>query len=840
EELARLRSQVGKAAEKLTDGAVLKEEKRPSAPGTANQPTAKVPVSPPPASRLAPPVQAPVSSPLAEPKPAILTAPAPPAPTSAPVEPPKAPEPERPAPKPEALTPPPVPPAPKAPISPTPPLVAFPKEPQAEPAQEYISPAQRRVTAYLQDKPQEPEIEQAEAEPKDWEKFIGENLINKLGIVILVLGIGFFVKFAIDKDWISEIGRVAIGLLAGGALLGVAHRLRSQYAAFSSVLVGGGMAVLYFTIAIAFHEYHLFGQTVAFIIMVAITGFTIFLSIAYDRIELAILALIGGFGSPFMVSTGEGNYAVLFTFILILNLGILVLAYYKKWPLLNFIAYGFTILLYGGWLFTRVVDTPNAPYVGALVFATLFYLVFFLMNIIYNVKERQTFNAREIISLLSNTAMYYAAGMYVLANVAGGAYQGLFTLLLAIFNFGFAYTLYRSQRADRNLVYLLIGLVLTFLSLTAPVQLEGNHITLFWSLEAVVLLWLAQRANLQIIKVASCLVLGLMLVSLFMDWMGYTIEREPLPFLLNKYFITGMVSVAALGAVWFLLKRDSSIHEAPESSWQYYRTGVGVAWVVCLYLVLLLEFTYQMQESALGSPAKTFLLTFFHYIFLLGLLWRSKYLTSRVLRQIPLTLAAVGLFIYFIAVHPATMQVRDSYLSGNLDHFPVFFWHYLPLVAFLAIAVIILKMVHQRFGFEESAGKASLWLFSAMMVFLASAELEHLWLLAFHQPGTEVEEALRQIRKIGFPILWGIGSFVLMSLGMRHKMKTLRIISLSLFFLTLAKLFLIDVWDMSEGGKIAAFICLGVLLLIISFLYQKLKNIILEDDRKAPTSPADE
>jgi len=97
----------------------------------------------------------------------------------------------------------------------------------------------------------------------DLEKFIGENLANKIGIGVLVLGIGFFVKYAIDQEWINEIGRVFIGILCGGILLGVAHRLRNSFRAFSSVLVGGGIAVLYLTIAIAFHEYKIFNQTSA-------------------------------------------------------------------------------------------------------------------------------------------------------------------------------------------------------------------------------------------------------------------------------------------------------------------------------------------------------------------------------------------------------------------------------------------------------------------------------------------------------------------------------------------------------------------------------------------------
>ncbi|MEP6846626.1 MAG: DUF2339 domain-containing protein, partial [Panacibacter sp.] len=182
----------------------------------------------------------------------------------------------------------------------------------------------------------------------DIEKFIGENLINKIGIGILVLGIAFFVKYAIDQNWINEAGRAGIGLLCGIILIGVAHRLRKNYRSFSSVLAGGGLTVFYFTIGFAFHQYQLISQTAAFVIMVIITAFAVILSILYDRIELAILATIGGFITPFLVSTGSGNYIVLFTYLCILNTGLIVLAFYKRWHILNFIAFIFTVLIYGG------------------------------------------------------------------------------------------------------------------------------------------------------------------------------------------------------------------------------------------------------------------------------------------------------------------------------------------------------------------------------------------------------------------------------------------------------------------------------------------------------------
>src|SRR5258708_5780780 len=180
----------------------------------------------------------------------------------------------------------------------------------------------------------------------DMEKFIGENLISKIGIAVLVLAIGFFVKYAIDNDWIGPVGRVGVGLLCGGILIGIAHWLRDQYKAFSSVLVGGGLAVLYFTIALAYHEYQLFNQTTAFVIMLVVTTFSVLLSLLYDRQELAIIALAGGFITPFLVSNGRGDYVVLFSYLLILNTGLLVIAYNKIWRLLNILSFGFSAVVF--------------------------------------------------------------------------------------------------------------------------------------------------------------------------------------------------------------------------------------------------------------------------------------------------------------------------------------------------------------------------------------------------------------------------------------------------------------------------------------------------------------
>jgi len=302
----------------------------------------------------------------------------------------------------------------------------------------------------------------------DLEKFIGENLVNKIGIGILVLAIGYFVKFAIDNNWIGEWGRVAVGLVCGGILIGLGFKLRGGYKAFSSVLIGGGLAVFYFTIALAYHQFNLFSQSVAFIIMMVITILAVALSLIYDRQEVAIIALVGGFCSPFMVSNESGNYKTLFTYLILLNIGLLVLACKKGWRLLNLLAFLFTLVIVGGWLYTISFNEPVITYKNAFAFITIFYLLFFAINIAHNIKENKQFISSDFGILLANTSLYFTAGLYCLYNMQASEYKGMFSASMGVFNLGLSYLFFRKQKVDPNILYLLIGITLTFVSLTAP------------------------------------------------------------------------------------------------------------------------------------------------------------------------------------------------------------------------------------------------------------------------------------------------------------------------------------------------------------------------------------
>jgi len=657
----------------------------------------------------------------------------------------------------------------------------------------------------------------------DLEKFIGENLANKIGIAVLVLGISFFVKYAIDKEWINEIGRVIIGLAAGGLLIAVAHRTRNSYRSFSSVLVGGGLSVFYFTIAYAFHQYHLIPQQAAFGIMILVTAFAVGLSILYDRIELAILATLGGFITPFLVSTGQDNYVALFTYLCILNTGLMVLAWFKRWSAINFIALFFTVLIYGGWLGRRfILNGGSFPVQAAFLFATIFYFQFLVMNILNNLRRRRSFGAFDFVVVFSINFLYYSAGMLILDEWNGGKYQGLFTSALGVINLVLAWFFYSRKQMDRNFIYLLIGLTITFISLAAPVQLKGNYITLFWAAESVVLFWLFQRSRITLIKFFSLLVLVLMFVSLVMDWNQVYRSVVALPIIFNKGFVTSIVVAAALFIYYQMMKREADSYYLQDVTNKSMRRFLLISGFIIVYLAGVLETSYQFRHYFPDSNLYILYLQLYTFSFALFILLLYK--KSGQLRIIATTLCFLLYIVCLQENYNATFEMLTT--GANKLHF----WsHWVAVILLGKLLYDLIQFFKDNHTLYKKREVGFSWIMAGASVLFFSVEFFHLtvWINGATEANWRYWQNLYY--KAGLSIIWGICAFVMMWLGMKYKFSTLRIISLTLILITLAKLFLYDIRNIPPGGKIAAFILLGVLLLIISFMYQRLKKILIDD-----------
>jgi hypothetical protein len=509
----------------------------------------------------------------------------------------------------------------------------------------------------------------------------------------------------------------------------------------------------------------------------------------------------------------------------------LVLSYYKKWNVVNFVANFATLILYAAWIIDVHFDKNNLPHIGALLFVSAFYLVFFLMNIINNIKENAKFTAFEFLMVVTNTFLYFWAGMFIINDYQPN-YNGLFTVSLAVFNFAFAFPLYKNKQIDKNLIFLLIGLVLTFISIAIPVQFEGKYITMFWAAEAVLLLWLSQKSGIKLMKIASFVVSFFMIISLVMDWVQIYIDRPydaaPLPVMLNEGFITGIVSVIAFFLIVRLLKVEAKL--SGKISEAAFSNLFIIGLIISLYIILQLELYYQIDRFYEDSYLTSVALAFFNYLYFAIILgWASIKKVKYILEGI-VVINVIAIMVFVAAVLPAYKKVINYYLMDEIAH--TFSWmHFATGAIVLVICYFLWSSMKTIFKNQKSMSDIMLWLSVTIGVVVLSVELDYLVLLGNMPELIEMDRIIRQTHLIGWPILWGVLAFILMILGMKRNEKMFRIIGISLFFLVILKLFIIDVWGMSDGGRVAAFASLAVLLLVISFLYQKIKKIIFEDDK---------
>ena len=639
----------------------------------------------------------------------------------------------------------------------------------------------------------------------NYEKFIGENLFGKIGILVFVIGVGFFVKYAIDKDWINETLRTVLGFLTGSALLVVAERLQKKYRTFSSLLAGGAFAVFYLTVAIAFHFYHLFPQTVAFIILIVITLFMSILSVLYDRRELAIISLVGGFLAPFIVSSGDGNYMVLFTYISILNLGMFGLSIYKKWGELPVIAFVFTYLVMGLFLLTGYSTGTAIISVHLFAFATLFYFIFLLTILSILRIEAIKKNRGLLLVIITNNFIYLLLGILFLRNMElAFKSEGLLSLFIAIINLVLVIWLRMSKKDYKFLIYAMLGLVLTFVSITIPIQLDGNYITLFWAAEMVLLLWLYVKSKIWIYERATLVLMGLTLISYLMDVSAVILSSPSSDTIfLNSSFATSLFVGLAAGAFALMMGHYRSLFsEARCLRYVPWNPVMLLTSAAILYYTFMAEFSLHLA----GATRSGMMLVFTSAaILILSYAFKKRFPIEQC--TIPY-LAGLGVNVLIYAIN----IWGDQWAHMSLP--PV-------LLRWLAAAFIIVNLYYVARQYYTIIGlKIHFTVYLnvlALLLWLTMAR-SFLW-----QAGVEDFDA-------GFSVSLSIAGFVQMALGMRLHQKVLRIISLSTFGIVLLKLILKDLWAMPTIGKIIVFIILGLILLVLSFLYQKLKGVLFKND----------
>lgn len=234
--------------------------------------------------------------------------------------------------------------APVAAEEPLPPASSFRSEQETLPATAPLPSRDQAATVPKTARTEKPKLETK----------VGLTIINRVGVVTLVLGVAFFFKWAVDNNWIGPGGRVVLGVLAGFAALGAADFLwRKGQQVFAQGVTGTGVAVLYLSFYAAFGFYHLIPPGFAFLLMLAATGMAIALSLRYGSQAITALGLFGGYLTPLLLSTGEDRPWFLFGYVLLLNAAAIGLARMRNWRALEGLSFTATVLIYGGWLTSK-------------------------------------------------------------------------------------------------------------------------------------------------------------------------------------------------------------------------------------------------------------------------------------------------------------------------------------------------------------------------------------------------------------------------------------------------------------------------------------------------------
>jgi uncharacterized membrane protein len=675
------------------------------------------------------------------------------------------------------------------------------------------------------------------------EKFIGESLINKIGIIIIVLGVSLGAKYAIDNDLISPLTRILLGYAVGAGLLFFAIRLKKNYLNFSAVLLSGAMAIFYFITFAALSFYQLYTEVTAFVIMVAITVFTVYSAIRFDKQIIAHFGLAGAYAIPFLVSEDPGQIEILFSYVAIINIGILVVAFKKYWKPLYYVSFFLTWFIYFLWYTTEGYGAEQSGL--ALLFLGVFFLTFYTIFIAYKLLHKEKFGFDDVFLILANTFIFYGAGYDIIETVGQDTnYLGLFTFCNALIHAAVGFLVYNRKVADKSLYNLIIGLVILFITITIPVELSGRWIALLWAGEAAILFWIGRNRKVNFYEYMAYPVLVFAFFSLVSDWTSYMTFGDAytqMTPILNTEFLTSLITIGFFGFVLYVDYKSDYPDSLKKGGLLFNLISlvIPVIFTLALFNTFRLEIMNYWMSLYMESGTSTELsaeviknsdllkfkdLWVINYtaLFLVAL----SFVNFKWVKMVQLRWFSFGLNLFLLMLFLTIglyelSELRVTYLNPGESGFDTGMGHI--LIRYISMLFIgLLLYTTGAFVLKDDLKKDLKIPYELTLVvsfcWILSSELLH-WL--------DFADSTSSY-KLGLSIFWGVYSLTLIVLGIWKKKKHLRIAAIVLFGATLVKLFFYDISHLNTISKVIVFVSLGLLLLIISFLYNKYKDKIFD------------
>jgi uncharacterized membrane protein len=667
------------------------------------------------------------------------------------------------------------------------------------------------------------------------ESRVGSQWFNRIGIIALLIGVAWFLKFAFDNHWVGPAGRVLIGLVSGAALIAWSERFRSKgYTAFSYSLKAVGSGVLYLSLWAAFSMYHLIPAGVAFAGMVLVTAFNAFIAWRQSAELLAVYAIVGAFSTPLLLSTGRNEEVFLFSYLLMMNAATMALLVLKGWNRLLVLSFVGTVAFYWGWYWQFYA--PSA-FVTTTVFLSFFILLFAAATILARhrrVHPEQDDTARALVSM-ANAAFGFLGFYAMLSQNGSGRNTALAwcSVGFGAFYLGVRKWMERTPIAGSRLASLSdiqLSIAIVFLTLAVPLAVHGHWVTVGWMAEGAVLVWVATRVRTRLMQFLAAAALALGLISLAMD--ATTAQTHVF---WNTRFLSFAVSIAAMMVATMLARGDANREQAAkaEASWELLgQIGAIIAHAMVIIAVLLEIHTWWWSGpppapgiADLRTPGS--LLS--SAIWLMGasgaIVWAAmrgkpvlrkftvQHATAQQVEAV--CWAAAGLMVLFIGmVYPQ----------------PQVIWN-LRFAAFaVAVAATLWVARHSQ---EESPRRGSQLHIGASVLATVLAltaicfEISTFWstrpLLAARGSVMYASQVAGRAmaERFSYSAWFLLAGAALLVVGFRRRSALLRWQGLVLLAVTICKVFLLDTSTLSQGYRIVSFLALGALLLAVSFAYQR-------------------
>jgi len=488
-------------------------------------------------------------------------------------------------------------PAPIQALQPSPPAVApapWPVAAKAPPPPAFVPPPAAAPYPPVQPQFRTFETAAAAVDSPSLESRIGSQWFNRIGILAVLIGVAWFLKLAFDNHWIGPSGRVLIGLLAGAALIAWSERFHKRgFQVFSYSLKAIGSGTLYLSLWAAFQLYALMPAGAAFAAMIAVTAFNGYMAWIQDAELLALYAIAGALSTPLLVSTGANHEVTLFSYLLILDLAVLVLVAIRPWSRLLFVSFvGTAIFVFGWW--SSFYSQDQAP--RTAVFLCCFFLAFALAPRLVRITHDPggSLNGWDgLVSFvvpLANAALGFLAFYSLLspaaANWAGPwlavAFAAFYLLLMRLPERGILHG------GAQALSSLHLTTAIVFLTIAIPLKTHGRWLTIGWLVEGAVLLWLSRRVQSRLLRAFA-------LLSTILGLGALLIVNPPAAIrpIFNERFATYLVAIAVCAFIAWFARKSQDEHESEATiNWP----TLAAAAVLVMNLLILIALSMEIHS----------------------------------------------------------------------------------------------------------------------------------------------------------------------------------------------------------------------------------------------------